>query len=416
MPARPEEAQHESVGREHGPVEATRPLRAEGRVGSPQPKQVAMQRVDRRMALALGEVETASGEGLERAGIGELTLHRRAGKRGELLQEPGPARPNRAAQRVVVVGKEDERAGGTELLALEEHRGARPEQREGGHGAVPPRARELSHAAPATRVGHLIVVLDEGDERGGPNAPRGGTAILSLPGVSLALVEIAVLRCRDELLGYAEVVGVVRLVSARQRDERAVVIVVVPHRVQAVSPFGNGPHHPRVLRLVLRHEQDGAAAGRRARRGRELREDVTRRGVVNGLRCVEAQAVEMELPYPVTGVGRVELAHGRRVGPIEVDGLAPLVRIAAGEVVGGQGLVARAGRTHVVVDNVEDDGKAGSVRAVHEPPQVVGPSVEPGGREQVHPVVAPTEAPGKVGHRHHLDDRDASRAQLVELL
>ena len=66
------------------------------------------------------------------------------------------------------------------------------------------------------------------------------------------------------------------------------------------------------------------------------RQDVLGRGVEDLLGGVEAQAVEVELLDPVAGVGQEELAHRAGVGAVEVDGLAPLVLVAVGEVVRGE--------------------------------------------------------------------------------
>ena len=52
------------------------------------------------------------------------------------------------------------------------------------------------------------------------------------------------------------------------------------------------------------------------------------------------------------------------------------------------------------------------MRRVDQAPQVVGPPVAAGRGEQGDTVVAPVARPGKVGHRHELDGRDAEIAQI----
>ena len=74
---------------------------------------------------------------------------------------------------------------------------------------------------------------------------------LSLPRVILALVEIAALDHRYELLRRAEIIRVVGLAATGEGDLRAVVKIVVPERVEAVAPFVSRPREARVLRLVL---------------------------------------------------------------------------------------------------------------------------------------------------------------------
>ena len=69
----------------------------------------------------------------------------------------------------------------------------------------------------------------------------------------------------------------------------------------------------------------------------------------------------------------------------------------------------------MVVDHVENDAHPERVGAVDERAQVVGLAVEVRGRIEVDAVVAPAEAAGELGHRHHLDERDAGVAQLFEL-
>ncbi len=95
--------------------------------------------------------------------------------------------------------------------------------------------------------------------------------------------------------------------------------------------------------------------------------------------------------------------------------LAPFVLVAVGEVVLRELAQVVAVRPEVVVDHVEDHAQADGVGAVDEAAKVVGRAIEPRGREQVDAVVAPAEAAGKVGHRHHLEDRDAQRGQLGQL-
>jgi hypothetical protein len=53
--------------------------------------------------------------------------------------------------------------------------------------------------------------------------------------------------------------------------------------------------------------------------------------------------------------------------------------------------------------------------AVQEAAKVVRLAIEVAGREEIDAVVAPAEAAGELGDRHHLDDRDAEPGQLRQL-
>ena len=121
----------------------------------------------------------------------------------------------------------------------------------------------------------------------------------------------------------------------------------------------------------------------------------------------------MELVDPVARVLDEERARGRR--RFEVDGLAPVVRVAPREVVAREVRQVIPVGPDVVVDHVEDDPEAERVRAIDERPQIVRRAIEPRRRIQVDAVVAPAEAAGKVGDGHHLDDRDAEIGERLQL-
>jgi hypothetical protein len=68
----------------------------------------------------------------------------------------------------------------------------------------------------------------------------------------------------------------------------------------------------------------------------------------------------------------------------------------------------------LVVDDVEDHGKAARVGRVDEPPEIVGRAVVVRRREQIDAVVTPVARAGSFGHRHQLDRGDAERREVVE--
>ncbi len=235
-------------------------------------------------------------------------------------------------------------------------------------------------------------------------------APVALPLVALALVEEAVLGGGDELLRRAFIVGVVSLAPARERDHRRVMKVVVPEAVEPVAE-----NHPRVLRLVLADDDGRAPPRGAAHLARQRREKVLVRVVRDALRGVEAEAVEVELLDPVARVREEELADGRGVPAVEVDGGAPLGLVPFGEVVLRELREVVAVRPEVVVDHVEDDGDVLLMSFVDEAAQVVGLAVEPRRREEADAVVAPAEATREIGHRHQLDARHAQARKLFQL-
>ena len=59
--------------------------------------------------------------------------------------------------------------------------------------------------------------------------------------------------------------------------------------------------------------------------------------------------------------------------------------------------------SEVVVDDVEDDGEAQRVRAVHEAAKIVGLAVEPRRRIEIDAVVPPPEPSNEIRDRHDLE-------------
>ena len=210
-------------------------------------------------------------------------------------------------------------------------------------------------------------------------------------------------------------VAVVGFRPPRQRHHRAVMKVVVPERVETVAALLGWPHEPRVLRLILRNEKDRPVAGRFARATADRFDDMRARGVVDLLRGVEPQAIQMKFVDPVAGVRDEELTHGGRVGAVEIDRVAPLVRVFVGEVRRRKRAQVVPDGAQMVVHHVEHDGDTGGVRHVDEAPEVVGTSVQSGRRKEIDAVVSPAEFSVKVCNRHHLDHRDAEPGQFLEL-
>src|SRR6266850_3969076 len=100
-------------------------------------------------------------------------------------------------------------------------------------------------------VRHLIMVLEEGDERGRLQPESWRAAALLLPFVPLALVKVAPFDGGDELLRLAQVLGIVRLIMPGQRHHRAMMKIIIPERVDAIASLRVWPHQLYMLRLVL---------------------------------------------------------------------------------------------------------------------------------------------------------------------
>ena len=150
-----------------------------------------------------------------------------------------------------------------------------------------------------------------------------------LPGIVLALEQEPVQRRGQPLAGGAAVVGRVGFVRAGQRHARRMVQVLVEDAVQAVAAVRHRPHQPRVLRLVLGDDDHRSRRRRLAGDPRQRRQDVLGRDVEDLLRGVDAEAVDVELAHPVGDVRQHQLAHALAVRVVEVERLAPLVRVLA---------------------------------------------------------------------------------------
>src|SRR5207302_8479023 len=110
-------------------------------------------------------------------------------------------------------------------------------------------------------VRDLVVGLEVVDEAPGPEVQRVGTAGLVLPAVPLTLIEISPFDTRHQLLRPTAVVAQVGLVTARRRDNGAVVEIVVDRGVEVMAAPAPGPQHDRILRLVLGNQQKPAGRG-----------------------------------------------------------------------------------------------------------------------------------------------------------
>ena len=164
----------------------------------------------------------------------------------ELREELRPALLHQPGELVGVVGEVEERAGGGELLPLEEHRRAR--RRAAAARSSPcsgPGSVRRWSRSPSRRVRDLVVVLQVGDERRRGRSNVGVPRRFFWPAVALALEEQAPLDGRDELLGRAEVVAVIPLGAARSgRRSAAWWKSSFQMHVEPVAPLLRGPDQP----------------------------------------------------------------------------------------------------------------------------------------------------------------------------
>src|SRR4030088_3328854 len=96
-----------------------------------------------------------------------------------------------------------------------------------------------------------------------------------------------------------------------------------------------------------------------------------RRFVMDLLRGIETESIEVKLVDPVAGIGLIELAHGYGVFAVEVKRLPPIGFVLLAEIPRGESREVVTVGTEVVVDDVEDDSDAEGMGFIHEGPQVV---------------------------------------------
>src|SRR5690242_9462268 len=109
--------------------------------------------------------------------------------------------------------------------------------------------------------------------------------------------------------------------------------VIVPKRIEAVSTALDWLGNSCFLRFILRDEDDLAIARSIARTASHVGQDVLARAIDDCLRRIETQAVQVVLTNPVLHIAGEELAHWAAVLTVEIDGVAPLRRLLAMEVI-----------------------------------------------------------------------------------
>lgn len=94
------------------------------------------------------------------------------------------------------------------------------------------------------------------------------------------------------------------------------------------------PHHVGLLRLIFAHEVDLPLSRCCPSLPRDDRDDVFVARIKQGLRGVDTQSIKVEFVDPVGGILRDIFANATAVRTVEVDRLAPFVRVTLCEIVG----------------------------------------------------------------------------------
>src|SRR5438477_5812855 len=163
------------------------------------------------------------------------------------------------------------------------------------------------------------MILDERDECFRWRSKCRRAARRFLPDIGLALKKIAVLRRRNEFLRRPQVIRVIRFSSSSQRDDGAVMEIVIPNRIEVVAAFAASPNQFGFLPFVFRDQNDRARTCRLAGGAANGPNNVFIRIVQDALRGVEAESIEMEFFDPVATICNEKLANRLRVWSIEID-------------------------------------------------------------------------------------------------
>ena len=293
------------------------------------------------------------------------------------------------------------------FLALKKQRRPGTEQQQRGHGAISAGRSFEAHSLAGDGVRNLIVVFEKCDEGFRRHAQSQCAARRFLPGIGLSLKKITVLRSRNEFLRGTEIVRVIRFAPAHKRNNRTVMKIVIPDTVEIVAAFAARPNQFHFLPFVLRHQNDGTLACGAAGSSTDSADDVLVRFVEDAFCRVEAKAVEVKLFDPIAPVGDEKLADRPRIRSVEIDGITPIVRIPAPEIMIGEDAEIIPVGAEVVVNDVENYSQAERMRVVDEVAQIIRSSVQTRRREKIDAVVTPPEVSGEIRNRHDFDNGDA---------
>jgi hypothetical protein len=136
--------------------------------------------------------------------------------------------------------------------------------------------------------------------------------------------------------------------------------------------------------------------------------------VVDVLRGVQPQTIQMELVDPVAGVAMQNSRTGPESSPSKLMALPQSV-VFSQKNCGANFCDVVAVGAEMIVDHVQDHAQAERMRPIHEAAKVVGRSIDMRGREPLHAVITPAESARKFGHRHHFQNSDAGFGKMRQL-
>lgn len=180
--------------------------------------------------------------------------------------------------------------------------------------------------------------------------------------------------------------------------------IVGPLRVHAHAAGRPRLDHGRLVQVGFGDQRDrtGQAGPDRVHPLGQLGQDVLQRLVDQGMHGVQPQRVDVELAQPADGVLADEIADAVGVLVVQVDSRSPRRVVLVGEIGREDGGVV-AGGPEVVVDDIQADRQAASVRGVHEALQRCGSAIGFMHGIQVHPVVSPATVTRKRHQRHQFN-------------
>ena len=263
-------------------------------------------------------VEAGLQKGFGVFGVAKAELHFGSILVGELQHEFAAAFAYRAGEFAGMAGEDSERESPHHIPALERTWACRAQEPQCCHRSIAGRDwKGAEMRRDRTEVGELVVILQKGNKEFRIEAKRRRTARMILPGVILSLVKISIFGRGDEFLRTAEMVTEVGLAASCERDNGAVMEVVVPYRIQTIAVLLDRADETAILRLVFGDNDGLAAAGGCADTAANLGKNVSavRAVVMDCLGGVEPQTIEVVFGDPMGNVRQKEFADGMLFAP-----------------------------------------------------------------------------------------------------
>src|SRR5262249_9925599 len=156
----------------------------------------------------------------------------------------------------------------------------------------------------------------------------------------------------------AQIISVVSFAVSSQRDDGAMMKIIVPNCVEIVAALPARSNQFRFLPLVLRDQNNLARTRCLARGASDCPDDVFVGRVFHLVGRVESKTVKMKFVDPVATVSDEKFADRVGFWAVKINRLAPIVFEAGVEIMIGESANVVAVRTEVVVNDVENDGQA----------------------------------------------------------